>query len=338
MADSRSRRASASGGECRKNAPGYDCAVSQPLPKGFLEQAARRSDQGRIGTVEVDRACLGCGYNLRGLSLGGRCPECGMPVQTPSTGDDPLSLMPIQIIKTFRRGTFVVVFALACFIVIEALLLFGVLAAPVGAGLRCAVSALWLGSAWLVTPALDLRQARGYGFAERGVTRRLARWLQLGWVLTALVMLLQATTKPPVPAFIEHGGNVLIVLGLLSGYAGFICLNVMLQRLARWVRDDTAAGAMNLTLWALPAALIFNAFELPVPLIGLVILAFWLAAVIGFPYGLFLLSRSVMLSVGHAREHQQRLRRRAEREERYHAEVDRRMAGIDAANRKGAGT
>ena len=30
--------------------------------------------------LEYDRVCLGCGYNLRGLSVEGECPECGMAV------------------------------------------------------------------------------------------------------------------------------------------------------------------------------------------------------------------------------------------------------------------
>src|SRR5688572_4870184 len=32
------------------------------------------------GLVTADVPCRGCSYNLRGLSLGGRCPECGFPV------------------------------------------------------------------------------------------------------------------------------------------------------------------------------------------------------------------------------------------------------------------
>lgn len=31
-------------------------------------------------TIPSDLACVGCEYNLRGLSSAGRCPECGLPV------------------------------------------------------------------------------------------------------------------------------------------------------------------------------------------------------------------------------------------------------------------
>jgi cell division protein FtsW (lipid II flippase) len=31
-------------------------------------------------TVETDLACIHCGYNLRTLSSGGKCPECATPI------------------------------------------------------------------------------------------------------------------------------------------------------------------------------------------------------------------------------------------------------------------
>lgn len=37
---------------------------------------------GETGEISIDLNCIGCGYNLRGLSADGRCPECGEPVET----------------------------------------------------------------------------------------------------------------------------------------------------------------------------------------------------------------------------------------------------------------
>lgn len=31
--------------------------------------------------LDLDLACVTCGYNLRGLAMNGNCPECGMPIQ-----------------------------------------------------------------------------------------------------------------------------------------------------------------------------------------------------------------------------------------------------------------
>jgi hypothetical protein len=38
-------------------------------------------------TLALDVTCRGCGYNLRGLSPAGRCPECGRPVRGSLAGD-----------------------------------------------------------------------------------------------------------------------------------------------------------------------------------------------------------------------------------------------------------
>jgi len=46
----------------------------EPMP----EQLHR--EQGR-SLIERDMPCIGCGYNLRSLSLNGICTECGLPVR-----------------------------------------------------------------------------------------------------------------------------------------------------------------------------------------------------------------------------------------------------------------
>src|SRR5215217_4377447 len=39
-----------------------------------------RSGDGAPAVIASDRACVHCGYNLRGLTRESRCPECGCPV------------------------------------------------------------------------------------------------------------------------------------------------------------------------------------------------------------------------------------------------------------------
>src|SRR5262245_22475491 len=39
----------------------------------------QRIRSGPREVLQVDRACAHCGYNLRGLTTSGRCPECGHP-------------------------------------------------------------------------------------------------------------------------------------------------------------------------------------------------------------------------------------------------------------------
>lgn len=49
--------------------------VSTPAPNVETAPAAAPD------TIVVDLPCAGCTYNLRGLSVSGRCPECGKPIQ-----------------------------------------------------------------------------------------------------------------------------------------------------------------------------------------------------------------------------------------------------------------
>ena len=37
--------------------------------------------------IEVDTECIHCGYNLRGLTRDGRCPECSAPTDDPLRGN-----------------------------------------------------------------------------------------------------------------------------------------------------------------------------------------------------------------------------------------------------------
>jgi len=42
---------------------------------------------GPDGRIDVDIACVSCGYNLRGLAPDGRCPECGTAIGRSTRGD-----------------------------------------------------------------------------------------------------------------------------------------------------------------------------------------------------------------------------------------------------------
>ena len=50
------------------------------LNKAFLDRLVRGTSE----LIHEDRPCADCGYNLKGLRLNGRCPECGAPI-SPNT-------------------------------------------------------------------------------------------------------------------------------------------------------------------------------------------------------------------------------------------------------------
>ncbi len=53
--------------------------------------------------VADDRPCLVCGYNLRAIARGGKCPECGTPVERSLQGDL-LKYSSPEYVATLRRG------------------------------------------------------------------------------------------------------------------------------------------------------------------------------------------------------------------------------------------
>ena len=59
------------------------------------------------GHLLEDRFCHRCGYNLRGLEVEGRCPECGLAVRE-SLGSDSLRTADRGWLRTVRRGWWLV--------------------------------------------------------------------------------------------------------------------------------------------------------------------------------------------------------------------------------------
>lgn len=280
-------------------------------------------------TIDNDRPCAACGYNLRGLSLRGQCPECGLPVAAEQTArllDDPLSLMPIHVIRVFRRGCWLASLTVVVFLGLMVSRWWGNWLPWAWSSVLLTAAVLWALAAWLVTPAFELRQAVLRGFATGSRLRQAARWLQLGWVVAAATGLVQAVRPGSGGAGLLYAGAA---IGIGLGAVGGVALAVMLQRLAEWVRDDRAERALNLAVWGVPLATLLLLVPLHLPMIGILVSVLWLLAVGCLPYGLLSLSQSVTLSVMHAREHQDRERRRYQRDAEFSQRITDTLARID---------
>ena len=72
------------------------------------------------GAIVADLPCVACGYNLRGLSLDGRCPECGMAVER-STRGNLLRFCEPRWVETLASGTNWILASLAASIGVSAL-------------------------------------------------------------------------------------------------------------------------------------------------------------------------------------------------------------------------
>lgn len=78
------------------------------------------------------RPCLSCGYNLRSISVGGVCPECGAPAAD-SLRSDLLTHAPKEYVARLRRGAWLVVLGMLC-TVLSWCVQWGVMGVAVGAG------------------------------------------------------------------------------------------------------------------------------------------------------------------------------------------------------------
>ena len=299
-------------------------AARAPDPHNLREMNKRAAP-----VIQVDRLCVSCGYNLRGLREGINCPECSMPSKMPEGIDDPLAHMPMRIILALVRGCWV---ASACVLLMVGVLLaerFGALPRTIAMAILAGLSLLWIGATRWLTPAFGLPQAIMHGFGPRSRTRTLARLLQWGWVLGTGCAAATAIFSS-LPGMLADLLSIVQFLGVIIGLSGLVVLSIMMERLAEWARDEDAQRMFNWAMWSWPLAIL-----LYVPLQffigswlassgryqvlpGLFVLL-WIAAIGTFPYGLLMLAKSVTLSVVHNIEYQGRMQRKQERDDRYHS-------------------
>src|SRR5688572_1470165 len=82
-------------------------------PPDVLPQMSPSVDP--AGVVVADLSCRRCQYNLRTLSIGGRCPECGLAVGFSAQGDL-LRFSDPNWVMTLRRGVLGILWGVAVLI------------------------------------------------------------------------------------------------------------------------------------------------------------------------------------------------------------------------------
>lgn len=142
-----------------------------------------------MASIDYDRACAGCGYNLRGLKMEGRCPECGLHIEAAGSthaavdfigGDEPALRLRMQ------RGFFLATVGLGGMV---AMRLWMIVPFPrthwlVIDGAAALFALSWCGGVWLTTP----RQFDHYGQPMQ-TARQAARLLALAWPISLLAIL-----------------------------------------------------------------------------------------------------------------------------------------------------
>jgi predicted RNA-binding Zn-ribbon protein involved in translation (DUF1610 family) len=76
------------------------------------EHDGRQGDPAHARVVATDRACNGCGFNLKGIPTSGLCPECGMHVARSLTSKLLRYASP-EYVRTLHQGTVWLLIAIA---------------------------------------------------------------------------------------------------------------------------------------------------------------------------------------------------------------------------------
>lgn len=224
----------------------------------------------RDAVVIDDVACIGCGYNLRGIRAGGRCPECGNAV-----GDSLFLLAEPEVVARGLRG--IAKSYLACL----ALLINCIVWPPVWA-LMVAVGVIACGGVWRIISVAELKY--------RGALARLpviGDRLNMLWILALIecaasvlwLIIIVAVTQSATllatsgPAMMAMAAAVWMIFLLLSAAAagglglalaealgyGWMVIELKLQRIALVVCALAAALLLLVSVTATGRSTIFVA-------------------------------------------------------------------------------
>jgi hypothetical protein len=202
--------------------------------------------------VLVDTPCRKCQYNLRSLSVEGRCPECGTPVGLSIKGDLLRYSVPSWL-RTLRRGVVCIiagtVVGVGAFVVVGMLRYRG-----------WPESLVWMAS-WVITYLgswlLTMPDPGGLGEDQYGTSRKIIRFTLLFGVFSHLTSYAERFA-----AFLPNGYLVIQVINAAAmiasvvgqiamlNYLRKIALRIPDERMARWAGFLTYTIGVTYSLFA----------------------------------------------------------------------------------------
>ena len=211
------------------------------------------ADSQAASPIDVDILCVHCGYNLRGLTSDGRCPECGGAIADSMRGEL-LRFADVEWLTKLRLGVALKLWAVGLGI------LFGVGSVAIGfatgsTGAEMALTviatlgsaALGLWGTWCIT-ASDPRLS----LSEQSVTlRKVIR----ACAVAGLASGVHEYSGAGVVAASEALSVVLIAVGGIGSLAGFVATYAELFYLRRFVRrvpDPALAKSTTRLIWVVP--------------------------------------------------------------------------------------
>jgi hypothetical protein len=199
-----------------------------------------------IETIEVDTACLHCGYNLRGLRADGLCPECGSPIGRSVLGNF-LRYSDVTWLQAVGKGTTVKLWVIGLSILLGAASgvagTFGAAEALVLPAVI--VSGLGLWGAWLITTQEPRMALHEDPVTLRKAVRLCAVLAFFGGLVSNSQFLV---TDPAEQAILLIVGSSLSLAGIVQLFGEL----VYYRRFARRVPDDSLERSTTAVLWGLP--------------------------------------------------------------------------------------
>ncbi|MEL6330323.1 MAG: hypothetical protein AAFR38_11735 [Planctomycetota bacterium] len=284
--------------------------------------------------IQADRACVRCGYNLRGLSIGGVCPECGTPIASKrerSRLGDSLTDAPRWYLKLLILGLVLLNLPLAGLVLSVAAIFGGPFVFFIGAIVMIAGALGWPVGAFIVTVKRPRSESTLADAALDSEKLRLA--IRITQAMPIAAWGLSVGAGFGAPAWLAIVGAVLNVAWVFS----LIPFCLYLAALADWSSESRTGDRLRGVAWTLAVPGTLFAGSLVAYEFGLGI-ALWIAILSGlatfvsivvFYLGLLQLVQSAMWALSNSKA----IERRAERMAIRRAEAEQ-QAAIEEAQRE----
>ncbi|MFG0284589.1 MAG: hypothetical protein ACF8R7_09225 [Phycisphaerales bacterium JB039] len=224
-----------------------------------------------------DAPCKRCGYNLKGLVKGGKCPECGFQRKIGGVlaARDNLLYAPPGYLRTLQIGAMLMGAGVVGAGLVAAM---GVAQSPerAAAGVRLVASGLWLVGVWIMTSPRQVSERTPVNPREEW---KVGRWVNRGvqscWLLAALAVMADIRGPSPLVGGATAwsvAGGILEVIAMF----GLVPLAFQIAELAEWGADSGLAARLRGAAWGLAV-------------FGIIVYAGALAPTLLGPFGFFLL-------------------------------------------------
>lgn len=241
-----------------------------------------------------DRKCRKCSYELRGLRVGGVCPECGEPIRAVrrSLGarDGRMTEADPSYVKSIRLGFRLMCLGIVVSIAAAAARVFmGVLVGGLGS---TAASGLWCWGVFIIArPRPEPFCSYNDPILDDERMRLLVRACGLVWVIYTLASLgfAHTTGLSSVPF------AVLMVLSGLGAYLSLIPMCIYVGDMAFWMSDDSGGWRLRAAAWTMAVCGTLLMLIVGLSALGLTFLnfvGFWISIVVfvaecAFAYSVF---------------------------------------------------